>query len=137
MIVVTRLALLLAVISPADPFLQRWSERECGADRVCKLGADGERGPFQIKPAVWEGRRCEGDPWDWQDSAACAAGYLDNLAGRQMCDDYPIAWGLAAYYDGIGDVLAYQRREGCDLAGLPRHVYLYAAMGIPEPEGCY
>lgn len=130
------LALLLTLSAPPD-LLQRWSERECGADRVCGLGASGERGPFQIKPAVWEGRRCEGDPWNYDDSARCASGYLDNLAGRQLCDDYPVAWGLAAYYDGIGDVLAFQRANGCDLSSLPPHVYRYAAMGIPEPPGSY
>jgi len=64
----------------------------------------------------------------------CAAGYLRNLEGRQLCD-YPTAWGLAAYNWGIGNVLAISGAHGCNLPGLPEHVYLYCGDGIPEPRG--
>ena len=127
----------MTAITTTLTLLLAWSAQECGADMVCGLGARGEMGPFQISPAVWDGRRCEGDPWDWQDSATCAAGYLDNLTRRQECDDYPTAWALAAYHWGIGNVLDLQRREGCDLTKLPHGVYLYAAIGIGDPPGSY
>lgn len=115
-------------------FLESWSVQECGTDMVCGIGARGELGPFQIHPSVWEGRGCEGDPLAWDDSAACALGYLENLRGRQMCEP-STAWGLAAYMWGIGNVLDLQRREGCDLSKLPPHVYRYATLGIPDPPG--
>ena len=121
------------MITATVAFLLAWSAAECGPDRVCGVGARGEMGPFQISPEVWRGRRCDGDPWNWEDSARCAEGYLQNLAGRQLCGDYPRAWALAAYYDGIGDVIRFQRSKGCRLPSLPRHVYLYAAMGIEDP----
>ncbi|MBN1954861.1 MAG: lytic transglycosylase domain-containing protein [Anaerolineae bacterium] len=116
------------MITVTVAFLMAWSAAECGPDMVCGHGERGERGPFQISPMVWEGRRCEGDPWDWDDSAACAAGYLRNLAGRQRCPQRR-EWALAAYNWGIGNVLELQEEMGCDLANLPSHVYRYTRIG--------
>lgn len=116
-------------------FLLAWSAAECGADRVCGVGARGEMGPFQVSPAVWDGRGCAGDPWVWEDSAACAAGYLQNLASRQECDEHEAAWALAAYNWGIGNVLQLQQRAGCELTALPAQVYRYAMMGMADPPG--
>lgn len=94
-------------------------------------------GPFQVGPAVWDGRQCEGDPWAWEDSARCAEGYLQNLAVRQGCAEHRTAWALAAYNWGIGNVVVLQKEHGCDLRRLPEHVYWYAAMGIEDPPGSY
>ena len=118
-------------------FLLTWSAAECGEDLVCGVGARGEMGPFQISPAVWSGRGCPGDPWDWEASATCAQGYLQNLAVRQGCEEQQTAWALAAYNWGIGNVLALQEQAGCDLTALPGHVYRYAAMGIEDPPGSF
>ena len=133
------LALLLTSLTGQDDptFLRAWSAHECGADLVCGLGARGERGPFQVGPAVWDGLRCEGDPWSWEDSARCATTYLHNLEGRQLCAENRTAWALAAYNHGIGDVRRFQREQGCDLAALPERVYWYAMIGLGEPPGSY
>ena len=125
----------LDVITVTIAFLLAWSAAECGADMVCGVGARGELGPFQIGPAVWEGRRCDGDPWSWEDSARCAEGYLQNLAVRQGCEENRLPWALASYNWGIGNVVELQQEQGCDVRNLPEHVYWYAVIGMPDPPG--
>lgn len=79
-------------------------ERECSRREICPSGADGERGPFQIKPTTAKMIDCD------TENALCAARYIKR--GYRHCGR---SWAHALTYYNAGTCYSKPSEYGMDV----------------------